>query len=359
MKQYLVMGSYTEAILFGTGEVYQGKGKGVTICSFEEGEIEVIEELAIPNPSFVCVDESRKRIYAVNELKEYLGSEGGGVTELSYDDDLGLTVEGTWCTGGKDPCHVAVSPGKDLIAIANYSSGSVTTFGLDGDGNIIGEGRNLFQHEGSSVHPERQTEPHAHSCIFAGELLYVADLGLDRIVAYDLPGGKIVPNTSLGVTVPAGNGPRYGEFSSDGRFFYLVNELSSQVIVYRHADERLEELQAVSTLPEDFTGESTCADLHLTPDGKRLYASNRGHDSITGYRVEEDGSLSFISCQPCGGRTPRNFAIDPAGEYLLVGNQDSDTVSVFRIEEDGTLAMVNQVETGSPVCIRFFQPTSG
>ena len=358
MKQVFALGAYTEPILFGTGEVFQGKGAGVTICSFEDGEIEVLHELPVRNPSFICVDEGRKKIYAVNEMKEYLGEAGGGLTELSYREDLTLSQEGTWNAGGKDPCHIALSPNGQFLAIANFASGSVTTFPLNSKGSVIGDGRVIIQHEGGSIHPVRQQGPHAHSCIFAEEqdLLYVPDLGLDRVVAYDYAGSTISENLAQSVSVPAGSGPRYGEFSTDGRFFYLIDELSSQVMVYTCTPDRMEPIQTVNTLPEGYEGENICSDLHLSPDGTLLYASNRGHDSLVCYRVEKDGTLAFLYRQPCGGRTPRNFAIDPEGKYVLVGNQDSDNITVFGIGPDGELSKVRTFETGSPVCIRFFNP---
>lgn len=358
MKRYFALGSYTEAILFGTGEVFQGKGKGISICALEDGKIEILTELAVRNPSFLCVDESSRKLYAVNEMKEYLGAEGGGLTQISYRENLGMEIEGTWNLSGKDPCHIELSPNGRFLAIANFASGSVTTFSRDEAGNVDGESKAVFQHTGSSVHPVRQKGPHAHSCVFSRDrnILYVPDLGLDQVVTYAYAEEGLAVNKDLTVTVPAGSGPRYGEFSADGTRFYLIDEISSQVMFFTCEEGRLQYRQAVETLPADFTGDNICSDLHLTPDGTKLYASNRGHDSIVCYRVEEDGTLTFLERQPCGGRTPRNFAIDPDGAYLLVGNQDSDTICVFRIESNGHLSMTNVMQTGSPVCIRFFSP---
>ena len=356
MKQFFALGSYTEPILFGTGEVFPGKGKGISICSFENGNIETIREIPVKNPSFLCIDENSRKIYAVNELKEYLGEEGGGLTQFSYDEDYSVSVEGTWNTAGKDPCHAAVSPDRKFIAIANYSSGSVTTYPVDEKGNIIGNSRTVSKHEGKSIHPVRQTEPHAHSCIFNGDsnLMYVPDLGLDRVFVYDYSKDNSSGEASDTISVPAGSGPRFGEFSSDGRHFYLINELSARIIHYSVEEGQLIFLRAVDTLPENPIENCTCADLHLTPDGTKLYASIRGMDSIICFKVESNGDLSFLERQPCGGKTPRNFAIDPSGSYLLSGNQDSDTITVFSIEANGHLEMINERHTGSPVCIRFF-----
>ncbi len=294
-------------------------------------------------------------------MKDYLETEGGGITQLSYSDDLSIIHEGTWNVGGKDPCHIALSPGGRFLAIANFTSGSVTICPLDTDGNVVVKERKIFSHTGSSVHPTRQKGPHAHSCILTEEpsLLYVPDLGLDKVVVYEYVEDNLTKNASLGFSVPAGSGPRYGEFSKDGKHFYLINEISSQVLFFNNTDGRLEYQQTVSTLPEGFTGENICSDLHLTPDGTKLFASNRGHDSLVCYQVMEDGCISFINRQPCGGKTPRNFAIDPSGEYLLVGNQDSDYICVFKIESKGYLILISKIQTGSPVCIKFFNPFLG
>ena len=358
MKQYFALGSYTEKILFGTGETFQGKGKGISLCSLEEGRIEIIGEIPVRNPSFLCIDEAKQKIYAVNEMKEYLGEEGGGLTQLSFTGDFSMSIDGTWNAGGKDPCHIAIAPNKRFVAIANFASGSVTTFPLDEKGNVAGHGRKIFQHTGSSVHPVRQRGPHAHSCIFNREhqLLYVPDLGIDRVVVYEYLKDSLSVNDTMTISVPAGSGPRYGEFSHDGRHFYLIDEISSQVMHYGSDKGQLKFQQAVNTLPDDFRDNNICSDLHLTPDGTKLYATNRGHDSIVCFRVEKNGDLSFLERLSCGGRTPRNFAIDPFGSHLLVGNQDSDWITVFRIEPDGHLEMINNWKTGSPVCISFFNP---
>ncbi len=355
MKQYFALGSYTEPILFGTGEVFQGKGTGVTICSFEEGDIKAVHSIAVVNPSFLCIDEAKRKIYAVNERKTYRGEEGGGVTQLCYDAEYALRVQGDWNTGGKDPCHIAIAPNGRFLAISNFASGSVSVFPLEENGDVRGD-RQVFAHEGKSAHPVRQRGPHAHSCVFSQEdgLLYVPDLGTDQIAAYRYAGAQLERQPALDIPVPPGSGPRYGEFSRDGKHFYLMEEISSQVAHFTRENGRLIPQQAVSTLPEDFSGGNIGSDLHLTPDGAYLYAANRGHESIACYRVAANGALTFLSRQPCGGRTPRNFAIDPTGRFLLVGNQDSDTICVFRIQADGSLRRINETQTGSPVCIRFF-----
>ena len=355
MKQYFALGSYTEDILFGTGEVFHGKGKGVSICEFEDGRIREISSLPVRNPSFVCINQKKRKIYAVNEMKEYKGEFGGGITQISYDAEGRMEIEKDFPTKGTDPCHVAMSPDETFLSVANFASGSVTLFPLDLEGNISGEWR-LCLHEGSSVHPVRQKGPHAHSTIFAPDCrrMYVPDLGIDQVVSYAWNEGLPVPKPEASIAVPAGSGPRFGEFDKPGKNFYLIHEIGSQVRHYSYEDGQLKAREIASTLPEDFTGENICADLHITPDGKWLYASNRGHDSLACFKLDGEGCMECAGIYPCGGRPPRNFAIDPTGTYLLVGNQDSDQIAVFEIGKEGQLRQVGQYACGSPVCIRFF-----
>lgn len=356
MKQYFCTGSYTEPILFGTGEVFRGKGTGIAICGFADGIIDIIAELPLRNPSFLCIDEEHRKIYTVNETKEYNGEAGGGITQVAYDTGGAMTVEAGFGTIGTDPCHIIQSPGKTFLSVANFAGGSVTVFGLDAFGSV-NKNRRLHQHSGSSIHPVRQTGPHAHSTIFTpdGRYMLVPDLGLDQVIQYECGAGEV---SKAGVLpVPPGSGPRFGEFSRDGGHFYLINEISSQVMHFHYKDGLFAPRNSVTTLPADYRGENICSDLHLSPDGRYLYAANRGHDSITGYKVQKDGSLRFLQRTSCRGKTPRNFAVDPAGEYLLAGNQDSDTISIFRIEADGCLTYTGSQAFGSPVCIRFFRQT--
>lgn len=358
MKQYLCVGSYTEPIKFGTGEIFHGKGAGVSICSFADGKIEVLSEKMIRNPSFLCIDETRRKIYAVNELKEYLGEFGGGLTELSYETDGTMTEVQTVNTGGTDPCHVAMDPAGRFLAVSNFASGALSVFPVDEAGSLTGE-RIVFQHEGSSIHPVRQRGPHAHSAIFTpdGKTMLVPDLGLDMVKAYSC--GEDGAAAAPGMDLPAepGSGPRFGEFSPDGNHFYLINEIGCSLLHCLYEEGRLIPQETTPTLPADFAGDNICSDLHITPDGKFLYASNRGHDSLFCCRIEEDGSLTGFAHVPCGGKTPRNFVIDPAGKYLLAGNQDSDSIVVFAISGDGSLQKQDTFYFGSPVCIRFFTQT--
>ena len=352
MTRYFFAGTYTEPMLFGTGEVFQGKGEGVYLCAFDGTGIEIRAVIPAVNPSFVCVDEKNRRLWAVQETQQWQGEDGGGVSQWRYDGEGRFTLEAAYGTGGADPCHLALSPDGRWLAVANYSGGSLAVFPRDDQGRMLPK-RRLFQHHGGSVNPARQEGPHVHSALFDGEgRLLAADLGGDRLACYRC-GGDVVPEPAGNLPTAPGSGPRCGEYSADSRHLYVIHELNSTVAHYACNGGAVTLRETVSTLPADYAGANTAADVHLTPDGRHLYASNRGHDSIAMFRVGADGSLILLGHQPCGGRTPRNFAIDPEGQYLLAANQDSDNIAVFAIGEDGLLRQTGDVPFPSPVCIRF------
>ena len=352
MTRYFFAGTYTEPMLFGTGEVFQGKGEGVYLCAFDGTGIEIRAVIPAVNPSFVCVDEKNRRLWAVQETQQWQGEDGGGVSQWRYDAQGRFTLEAAYGTGGADPCHLALSPDGRWLAVANYSGGSLAVFPRDDQGRMLPK-RRLFQHHGGSVNPARQEGPHVHSALFDGEgRLLAADLGGDRLACYHC-GGDVVPEPAGNLPTAPGSGPRCGEYSADSRHLYVIHELNSTVAHYACNGGAVTLRETVSTLPADYAGANTAADVHLTPDGRHLYASNRGHDSIAMFRVGADGSLILLGHQPCGGRTPRNFAIDPEGQYLLAANQDSDNIAVFAIGEDGLLRQTGDVPFPSPVCIRF------
>ncbi len=355
MKQYFLTGTYSEPILFGTGEVFAGKGKGIYLCALEDGRVEILSCLSLLNPSFLAIDEKKRHIYAVNEGKEFQGNYGGGLTDIVFDEQGRMQVLSAFPTGGTDPCHVAVSPDGKFVAVANYADGKVSVFPLDETG-AVQDGRILFQHEGHGVNTARQEGPHAHCVLFDGEGgMLINDLGIDTIKAYELRGTQVVPRPERDVTLLPGSGPRSGEWSGDGKHLYVTSELACAVTHLVKTPDGMKEMETVSSLPENESADTICADVHLSPDGRFLYASNRGHDSLTVFALQEDHSPVYLDCIPCGGKTPRNFAIEPQGEYLLAGNQDSDNIVIFRILEDGRLQQTADVSFPTPVCIKFFK----
>jgi len=314
----------------------------------------------IVNPAFLAIHPRQGFLYAVNEVQSFAGQAGGGVSAISiHSTSGGLSLLNDQFSHGEDPCYVSVEQNGRFALIANYSSGSVAMFPIQTDGRL-GPATEVIQHSGSSVHPERQTGPHAH-CILpdpTNRFAIVADLGLDKILIYrmDLEGGKLHKHAE--VDVQAGAGPRHLTFHPNGQYAYLINELNATLTGYRyHVDAgTFEELQTVPALLEDFKGENLCADLHVSPDGKYLYASNRGHDSIVCFLIDENtGRLTYRNHTPTGGREPRNFAISPDGDFLLVANQKTHNIVTFKIDPGtGQLFKTgHEVEVSMPVCLKF------
>jgi 6-phosphogluconolactonase len=251
-----------------------------------------------------------------------------------------------------------------FVLAANYSGGSLIVLPIESGGQL-GPPVAFVQHEGSSVHP-RQKGPHAHCINLAANngFAYSADLGLDKVMIYefDPQSGSLRPNAKQGFApVEPGSGPRHFAFHPTRPFAYVINELNSTITAF-HSDSqlgKLEVLHKVATLPSDFTGKSTTAEIAVSPDGRFVYGSNRGHDSIVVFSVDNaSGRLTYVSHHASGGKTPRSFAIDPTGNFLLAANQQSHNVVVFRIDEEtGQLEPTDHViQVPFPVCVAFGKP---
>jgi 6-phosphogluconolactonase len=323
-------------------------------------ELTVETVKGVVNSSFLEIHPNRGFLYAVNEVQSFAGRAGGGVSAFSINRVSGeLTLLNEQFSHGEDPCYISIEQTGRFALVANYTSGSIAMFPIQTDGRL-GPISELIQHSGSSVHSERQTGPHAH-CIVpdpTNRFAIVTDLGLDKLLIYrmDLESGKLHKHAE--VDVRAGAGPRHFTFHPNSRYAYLINELDATLVGYRyHADAGMfEEFQTVTALPENFTGENLCADVHVSPDGKYLYASNRGHDSIVCFHIDEKtGQLTYQNHTSTEGREPRNFAISPDGTFLLVANQKTNNIVTFKIDpENGQLHRTKQqVEVPMPVCVRF------
>jgi len=316
--------------------------------------------VGMSNPSFLAIHPQRRYLYAVNEVAQFEGKASGAVSAFSINAQTGeLRYLNQKHSHGTSPCHVAVEPDGRFVLVANYSSGSACILPIGSDGQL-GEATEVVQHHGSSANPDRQEGPHAHSANLdpSGRHVLIADLGLDRIMLYrlDPAGGRLVPHTQPWASLKPGAGPRHLAFHPSGHYVYVINELDSTMTVFAYDAERggLKELQTISTLPQGFQGTSYCADVHVSPSGRFVYSSNRGHDSIAIFGIDEaTGKLSCVGHEPTLGRTPRNFAIDPSGTFLLAANQDTDTIVTFRMDQQtGRLTPTGQVASVSmPVCI--------
>ena len=312
------------------------------------------------NPSFLAIHPTRRFLYAVSEVWGPAGK-AGGVSAFAVAPDTGLlTPLNKQATGGAGPCYVAVDKeGRNVLA-ANYGSGSVCALPIGQDGRLA-EATAVIQHKGSGPNPKRQSGPHAHSINPdpTGRFALAADLGLDKILIYkfDAAKGTLEPNDPPSASVAPGAGPRHLAFHPSGRFAYVINEMGGTVtaLSWDGARGTLTELQTVSTLPADFRGENTTAEVQVHPSGRFLYGSNRGHDSIAVFAIADDGRLKALGHQPTQGRNPRNFGIDPTGTWLLAANQNSDSIVVFRIDPaTGVLAPAGvTASVPSPVCVKF------
>ena len=352
-----------ERLLVFVGTYTSGKSRGIYVYRMDLASGKLTSAgvaSGIANPSFLAVHPGRRFLYAVNEVRDFAGEKSGAVSAFSIDEKTGrLTLLNQQPSGGAGPCHLVVdSTGRNVLA-ANYGGGSVTVIPVRDDGRL-GSPTAFVQHQGSSVNPKRQRGPHAHAIVLdaANRFAFAADLGLDKILVYrfDPAKGTLVPNQVPSASVAPGSGPRHFAFHPNGRYAYVINELSSTVIAFGYNAERgtLKTLQTVSTLPEGFEGKSTTAEVVVSPSGQFLYGSNRGHDSIVIFAIDQQtGQLTLVGHEPTQGKSPRNFNIDPTGTYLLAANQGSDTVVVFRIDPNtGDLSPTgNVLSVPKPVCI--------
>jgi 6-phosphogluconolactonase len=350
---FVFVGTYTE--------VKGSQSKGIYVYRMDpsSGKLTLEKMLkGVFNPSFLEIHPQSGFLYAVNEVQDFDGQAGGGVSAFSiHSEEVNLLND--QFSHGKDPCYISIEQTGRFVFVANYTSGSVAVFPIQADGQL-GPATEVIQHAGSSTHPERQTGPHAH-CILpdpTNRFAITVDLGLDKLLIYqmDLERGKLYEHAE--VKVQPGAGPRHLTFHPNGQFAYLINELNATLISYRyHAKDAIfEELQTVPALPEDFTGENLCADVHVSPDGKYLYASNRGHDSIVCFFIDQKtGGLTYCNHTSTEGQEPRNFAIDPSGTFLLVANQKTDNIVTFKIDaESGQLFKTgHEVQVSMPVCLKF------
>jgi 6-phosphogluconolactonase len=316
----------------------------------------------LKNPSWLALSRDCRFLYSAIETDSFEGQPGGGVCALAVDGKTGaLKVLNSHTTCGIAPCHLCLDASGKFLFTANYGSGSVSAYTINQDGTI-GPLAQLIQHRGSGPVAGRQEGPHAHFVAVApgADVLLAVDLGADGIFAYRLNenAGELTPEENLTVRTRPGAGPRHMAFHPGGKFAYLLTELSCEVYAYRYTPSpfALTEMQVLSALPAGFQGENTCAAIRISPDGRTLYASNRGHDSIAVFRIDQaTGMLQLLQHAPTLGACPREFAIDPTGRFLLAANQESDSIVTFGIEQgSGKLAPTGHVvEVRKPVCIVF------
>jgi 6-phosphogluconolactonase len=348
-----------------------GKSGGIQICRFNPatGEITFVETTTgVVNPSFLAIHPSGRYLYSVSEMNERIeGRPAGGIAAFEINPETGsLTALNMQPSMGTGPCHVIVDATGGYVLAANYASGSVVVLPIRSDGSL-GSSSDFAQHEGSSVNPQRQQEPHAHSINLdaSNKFALVPDLGTDKVMiyAFDAENGKIKPNSAQPwARTKSGAGPRHLDFHPSQHFVYVGNELDSTVVAFDFDATRgtLKEINTLSTLPEGYEEsapeKSWVADVHVHPSGRTVYVSNRGHDSIAVFDVNrESGALTAAGYISTKGSYPRNFALDPAGNFLVAANQNSDDIYVFAIDAKtgGLSDTAHGIELPTPVCVKF------
>jgi 6-phosphogluconolactonase len=346
---YLLVGTYTN----------EAKSNGIHVYTFnsETGDFEEKSKITdIKNPSYLAVSNDGKNVYAVSEA-----GDGKGVNAFSFDASSGaLTFLNGGSAGGNGPCYVSVDDRKQTVFTGNYGGGSLSATKLNEDGSLASDPQ-VIQHEGSSVNQSRQDQAHVHSVVLSPDNRYlmVPDLGTDKVNVYRY-GPKnarpLAPASPAFASVNPGGGPRHLTFHPNGKYAYLILEMDAAIAAFDYKDGKLTQVQTITMLAPGFNGKVGAADIHISPDGRFLYGSNRGEaNDIVIYAIGKNGQLSYAGRESSLINTPRNFAIDPTGNFLLVANQNGNDIVIFkRDKESGLLTSSGQrIQVDKPVCLKF------
>jgi len=347
---YLITGTYTS-----------GKSEGIYVYKFNstDGTASLVSQVKISNPSFVAVSPDEQFVYSVEEDAAKNGK-GGEISAFLFDKKMGkLTFINRQPTEGDHPCYVSVDKTGKWVVAGNYSSGSLSIFPVTANAGL--GSATTIKHEGSGPNKARQTSPHVHGTFFSADnrFLFVPDLGIDKVMiyAFDETTGKLTPARQPFAASEPGAGPRHMCFNPANTVAYLIEELSGTIVTYKYKNGKLKRRQRISSMPAGDTSFAGSADIHVSPDGKFLYASNRAEaNTIAIFSInQQNGKLSLIGHQSTLGKTPRNFNFDPAGNFLLVANQNSNQIVVFKInKETGLLTDTgNRIDVGKPVCLKW------
>jgi 6-phosphogluconolactonase len=313
----------------------------------------------VEHPFFIALSPDKRFLYSIH-AKTFGGKDAEQVAAYALTGRTGeMTLLNRQSTRGTASCYLDVDATGKTVLVANYTTGNVASLPILKDGSL-GEAASFFQHAGSGIDPARQKGPNAHCFVVSPDNRFAlaADLGIDQVLSYrlDAATAKLTPNVPPFAKSPAGAGPRHLTFHPNGKHVYVINELKNSVTLFDYATDSgtLTERQTISTLPADFTGTSHCADLKITPNGRFLYGTNRGHDSIAAYRLADDGRLTLIGIEPSLGKGPQNLLIAGHGTLLLCANMPGNNIARFQIDsESGMLKSIGQpIDQLSPSCIR-------
>tara|TARA_R110002153_G_scaffold75997_1_gene195964 strand:+ start:655 stop:1764 length:1110 start_codon:yes stop_codon:yes gene_type:complete len=339
-----------EEILF-VGTYTNNGSEGIYRYNFnlETGQLENKTLAAtIKNPSYLTLSPDKNTMYVVSEVDNF-NEDNGSITTFRVKDTVLIEVD-VKSTYGANPCYVGVNESGDLVAVANYTGGNVAVYSAAHNGNL-NPSPQIIDHK---ILDTTKTA-HAHMAEFINGELFVSDLGLDRIEKYRKTDGQFSTSEQKELVVAEGAGPRHFVSSNDEKFIYVINELNSTITVFGLDDEKYYAIETQETTASNFDGESFCADIHLSSDGKFLYGTNRGENTIVIFEVDQaTGKLKLLGRESVKGDWPRNFSIDPTENFILVANQRSNNIVVFKRNiELGTLSFVSQVDLPSPVCLKF------
>ncbi len=342
-KQYLLVGTYTD----------NSTSKGIYVFEFnpKTGAVSARGNVEAGNPSYLAISKDGKYVYSVNE------SEHGKISSFSFDKKNGAMKPINFeKNNGSAPCYVELDHTGKWLFCGNYSSGDLTLHAINRNGSI-GPMKQLIKHSGHGPDKNRQTSPHVHCTYISKDnrFLYVPDLGIDKVMIYPFNDKKGVldEDKKFFAQVQPGGGPRHITFSANGKFAYLVEELSGSVDVFRQTSGRLESIQKINKLPAGETPSG--ADIHLSPDGRFLYVSQRSNSTIQIFRVNAaNGMIDYVDAAPSGGTFPRNFTIHPSGDFLLTANQKSDDIVIYKRDKiTGLLTQTGRIAVGKPVCLKW------
>ncbi len=347
----LYVGTYTE-----------NNNQGVEVYSIDDSGKLTFKSIQrnINNPSYITISQNKKYLYTANELMNYTDKNGGYVSSYNINENSGdLTFINKLYSEGGAPCYATTSQNGKFVLISNYMQGTVASFSTNN--GQLEKAISVIKHSGSGPNTKRQEASHLHSINLDSKnnKAYAADLGADKIYIYDFDtqtGTLTLQKNSISLS--PGAGPRHFEFSKNGLFIYVLNELNNTIEIFKinSKNKQSEHVQTISTLPDDFKGSNYSADIHLSPLGEYLYSTNRGHNSIAIFKTTEaNGKLTLLGTESVGGDWPRNFVIDPNGKFLLIANQKSNNIVSFSIKKDGLLKQIQDTKTNaSPVCLKVF-----
>ena len=344
----LLVGTYTS-----------GGSEGIYVYQFNKttGETKAISSVKSSNPSYLAVAPNQKFVYAVNS------DDPGMVTAFQYNKETGtLTKLNEVTSGGANPCYIAINKKGTNLVVGNYSAGNLAVIDVRENG-LMNQPKQIIQHNGNSVNRSRQEKAHVHATVFSPDnnFLFVPDLGMDKLMIYKVAprSGALLAAEPPFAEVNAGAGPRHFDFHPTRNYAYLIEELMGTVSVFKYDEGKLTLLQNTSCHPMSFQGAIGSADIHVSPDGRFLYCSNRGEaNSIAIFRIDQEtGMIKIAGFQPTLGLHPRNFSFDPTGNFLLVANRDSDEVVIFKVDKQtGLLEDSKQrVKVSKPVCIKWIK----